>query len=67
MPRTNEKNNSNVTKKQKQKKCNSTKVKPIQHSVQMKVCYQIARLRGKQVEQQVLQYCILIDLPSTSM
>ena len=50
------KNNNNVSNKQKQKKWNSTKVIPIQHSVQMRTCYQIAGLRGKQLEQQFPQY-----------
>ena len=56
MPRTNENNNNNVSNKQKQKKWNSTKAIPIQHSVQMRACYQIAGLRGKKLEQQFPQY-----------
>ena len=48
--------NNNVSNKQKQKKWNSTKAIPILHSVQMRTCYQIAGLRGKQLEQQFPQY-----------
>ena len=56
MARTNGTNNNNVSNKQKQKKWNSTKPIPIQHSVQMRACCQIAELHEKHLEQQFPQY-----------
>ena len=49
-------NNNNVSNKQKKKKWNSTKAIPFQDPVQMRACYQISGLRGKQLEKQFPQY-----------